>query len=347
MMDSMRALSPRSPGAFFYPATLAIILVCVTVRYTGVFAANPDVAAWGITFDLTISVPLLYWFFFVRSGRMRPLTIGPVFLLGAGAATVLLPAVQQSFVRQLAWVVLVGAEVLFAATLVRRVIALRRRNDVSRDPYERIVAAARTLVGEGRVAEIAASEVAMMYYAFFGWRQQPEPRERPITFHQRHGWGTLVACILVLIAAEGLAMHLFLARWSPIAAWAWTGLDLWAMVWFVGDYHALRLRRSWLDDGALHLQHGLRWSVTIPRDLIVSIRVVQRESEWKRRDVLNVAMLEEPRWLITFREGMTARGLAGMRKEISAVALLPDRDEWIVELATTTECEGLRSPCAP
>lgn len=335
-MEPMRALSRRDPAAVFCSATLAIISACVAVRYTGAFAANPEVAAWGITFDLTISVPLLYWFFLVRTRRVRPLTIGPVFLLGTLAATALLPSVQQQFVRQLARVVVSGAEVLLAATLVRRVVALKRQRGGSSDPYERISAAARTLVGEGRVAEVVASEVAMVYYAFFGWRQQPEPRERPISFHERNGWGTVVACILVLIAAEGLAMHLFLARWSSIAAWAWTALDVWAMIWFLGDYHALRLRRTWLDDRVLHLQYGLRWSVTIPRDLIVSVRAVQQESDWKRRDVLNVAMLEEPRWLITLREVLVARGLAGMRKEILALALLPDHDEWIAELAMTT-----------
>lgn len=345
-MEPMRALSRPTHAAFFCSATLAILGACFAVRYTGMFASNPDVAAWGITFDLTISVPFFYWFFLVRTGRVRPLTIGPVFLLGTVAATALLPGMQQEFARQLARVIVPAAEVFLVFTLVRRLVVLKRQRGGSSDPYERISAAARTLVGEGRVVELVASEVTMVYYAFFGWRQRPEPRQRPISFHERNGWGSVVACILVLIAAEGLAMHLFLARWSSIAAWAWTALDVWTMIWLLGDYHALRLRRTWLDDQALHLQLGLRWSVTIPRNRILSVRAVQGESDWKRRDVLKVALLEEPRWLITLREVHVVRGLAGMRKEIIALALLPDDDEWIAELETTiTPHRGARASC--
>lgn len=333
----MRGRSYRNPATFFGSATLAIIIGCVAVRYTGMFAANPEVAAWGITFDLTISVPLLYWFFLVRTGSVRPLTIGPVFLLGTLTATALLPATQQQFVRQLTRVVVPAAGLLLAATLVRRVMALKSRRDGSNDPWERISAAVRGLLGEGRVADVVASEVTMVYYAFFAWKQRPEARERSMSFHERNGWGTVVAGILLVIAAEGVAMHLFVARWSAVAAWAWTALDVWAVIWFLGDYHALRLRRTWVDDRALHLQYGLRWSVTIPRDCIASITAVHQESDWKRRDILKVAMLEEPRWLVTLHEAVTARGLAGMRKEIVALALLPDDDNCIAELAATLQ----------
>lgn len=332
-MLTMRALSRRDPAALFSTLALAIITACVVLRYSRPFHLNPDVAAWGITFDLTITLPVLYWFFLVRPGRVRPLTIAPVFLLGTIAATALLPDQHQAFAAQLMTVVVPFAEVLLAAALIRRVIALSRLRPASADSYDKIADAARTLVGDGRVADVVTSEIAMVYYAVFGWKQQPVARERPITFHQRSGWGTVIACIFVLIAAEGLAMHLFLARWSSIAAWAWTALDLWAVIWFLGDYQALRLRRTWLDDDALHLHFGLRWNVTIPRERIASVRPVQQERDWKHRDVLKVAMLEEPRWLITFDEPLLARGLAGMRKTIIALAVAPDDDEWLHALA--------------
>jgi hypothetical protein len=44
--------------------------------------------------------------------------------------------------------------------------------------------------------------------------------------------------------------------------------------------------------------------------------------------VLKIAILDEPRWLITLREPVIARGMAGIRKEIRALAILPDRDDW-------------------
>lgn len=327
----MRSLA-RRPSLLFGMSALGIVGACIAVLRSHAFAASPDLAAWGVTFDLTISIPLLYWFFVVRTGKARALTIAPVFLAGMMLATRLVPAGQQQFLRQLGLVAVPLAELLLIGALVRRVIAARKARSTSADPYERIATAAKTLAGERMVADVIASEIATIYYAIFGWRQQPETRERAVTFHQRNGWGTILICIFVLIAAEGLAMHLFLARWSTLAAWGWTALDLWAVLWLIGDYQGLRLRRSWIDDDALHIRYGLRWSLTIPRELIASVDEIRGESEWKRKDVLKIAILDEPRWLITLREPMTARGMAGLRKEVRALAILPDRDEWIESL---------------
>ena len=121
-------------------------------------------------------------------------------------------------------------------------------------------------------------------------------------------------------------MHLLLAQWNAKAAWAWTALDLWAAVWLLGDYHALRLKRSYFDGDAFHLQFGVRWSLSIPLANIASIE--ELHGEWKKRkDVLKIAILDEPRWLLTLREPMTARGLAGIRKTVTALALRPDDDD--------------------
>ncbi len=318
----------RRPALLFAMSAAAILAACIAILRSRLYITSPDLAAWGVTFDLTISIPLLYWFFVVRGGKARPLTIVPVFLIGTMIATRLIPAHQQQFLRQLGLIAVPAAELLLIGALVSRVLAVRRQRSTASDPYERIAAAAKTMAGEGVVADVIASEIATFYYAFFGWRQKPEAHARALTFHERNGWGTIVICIYVLIAVEGLAMHLFLSRWSVFAAWSWTALDLWAALWLLGDYHGLRLRRSWIDDDALHIRYGLRWTVTIPRELIASIDEIRNESEWKRKDVLKIAILDEPRWLITLREPVVARGMAGIHKSIRALAILPDQDHW-------------------
>lgn len=44
--------------------------------------------------------------------------------------------------------------------------------------------------------------------------------------------------------------------------------------------------------------------------------------------MLKVAILDSPQWLVTLREPVTAHGMAGLRKEIRALALLPDQNDW-------------------
>jgi hypothetical protein len=318
----------RHPLVSFLTTASAILIACLVFVRMYASAANADVAAWGVTVDLTITIPALYWLLVVRTGRARPLTIAPVFLIGTMLASVVIPRGQQQFLHELGRFAVPIAEVLLIGALARRVLKTAKLRSVPSDPYERIVLAARTLAGDNRVASVIASEVAMFYFAFLGWRKRPESVPgRAITFHERNGWSTIAACILVLIAAEGIGMHLLLGIWSTTAAWAWSALDVWAAIWIVGDAQALRLRRSFVTRDALHIRYGMRWNVTVPRELIASIEEIRSESEWKRKDVLKVAILDEPRWLVTLHEPVIAHGLLGVRKEVRAIALLPDEED--------------------
>lgn len=295
--------------------------MCAVLLRTRLFAMHPDVAAWGITFDLTITIPLLYWFFVVRAGKASALTLAPVFVICTLIASTLIPRGQQQFARDLGRFAVPVAEIVLVGAVLHRIRRARGKNAI------------RELFGESRAAEIVESELTILYYAFFGWRKKPEEvAGRAITFHERSGWPTILVCIFVLIAAEGLAMHLFLRRFGALAAWGWTMLDLWAVIWLVGDYHALRLRRSVLTSDELQIRLGMRWSVNVPLSAIVSIDEVRHEKEWKRCDVMRLAMLDDPKWMVTLREPIVAKGLAGFRREIRALAMLPDDDEAISAL---------------
>lgn len=305
----------RASSARFVLAASAVIAVCALIVRSRMFAMHPEVAAWGVTFDLTITIPLLYWFFVVRAGKAPALTLAPLFVLCTLLSSFVLPHPRPPFLRDLWRFGVPLAELALVAAIALRLRRARGRNAI------------RELLGDTRIADVVESELLVLYYALFAWRKKPEEVDgRAITFHQRSGWAAILAAILLLIAAEGIGMHLLLSQWSPAAAWAWTALDVWGALWLLGDWNALRLRRSYLGSGTLHIRMGLRWNVSIPFDAIASVERLQ--GEWKRRkDVLKVAMLEEPEWLITLREPVAVRGLAGIRKEVRAIALLPDQPE--------------------
>ncbi|HET7435835.1 MAG TPA: hypothetical protein VFN10_14095 [Thermoanaerobaculia bacterium] len=313
----------RNPATLFLLAALTVTAACIAILRSRLFVTVPDIAAWGATFDLTITIPLLYWFFVVRGRGVRPITIAPVFVVCMTLAALVIPRGQQFFLRDL-HLLSAPLEVVTIVLLVRRMSKLRGRFGDA-DPLARMTIAAREMFGNNRAAEIVASEVAVLYYAFFTWRRKPDESEG-FTFHQRNGWGSILACILVVVTAEAFGMHLLLLRWSPIAAWVWTSFDVYAVLWLFGDYHALRLRRSTISADMLHLRFGLRWSVDVPLANIAAVEAVHGEADWKRKDVLKVAILDEPRWLVRFHEPVVVHGLAGLQKRVTALALLPDQE---------------------
>jgi hypothetical protein len=298
-----------------------LLTVAALVVHSAAFAANADILAWAFTFDLALSVPLLWWWFAVRTGRAASVTMIPIFLLGVAAAARIIPPAQHAFVDQLRSIA-APLDLLAIALVLRRVAKLRGLTGEG-DVLDRIDRACAGIFGPGRAARIVAFEIATFYYAFFGWRRDAPPG---FTVHRRNGWGLVVTVLIFLIGVESVAAHLVVQLWSVKAAWILTTLDLYGILWFLGDYQALRLRPIQIERDALMVNYGLRWRMTIPFSSIEAIEPARAERDWKRKGVLKVAMLDEPRLLVRLRVPQTAFGLAGLTRTIDTLAILADDD---------------------
>jgi len=307
----------RNPRTLFTLAALTFVAICATVVRTSAYARNPDMLAWGFTFDLTLSIPLFYWLVVIRGGHAKPLTIAPLFIVCVAVAGRVIPHDQQSLVQQLRFVS-APLELLTIAMIARRVIGMRKARASSADVADRIAAASAEVFGAGRLASIVASEVTILYYAFAGWGKSDRPG---FTFHCRCGWGTLVAGLMMALVAESIAVHMFLLRWGWTAAWIATALDVWGMLWFLGDYHAMRLRPTVVDGDNLVLRYGLRRSAVIP---LANIAAVEPAPQTLPKNALKIAMFDDPRLLVTFHEPVLVHGIAGINRSVTALALLPD-----------------------
>jgi hypothetical protein len=311
-----------NPYPYVFLGGGALAIVAAIVVRTQAFAAHPDIIAWGFTCDLTISLPLLWWLFAVRPGRAGAVTLIPIFLIGVAVAARIMPPAQHAFVDQLRFIA--APLDLVTIALVARRVARIRRLDAAGDPVERIERACAELFGNGRAARAVAFEIATIDYAFRGWRK---PAPRGFTVHQRSGWGTIVGVFVFLIAIESVCAHLLVQLWSVKVAWVVTALDLYGVLWLFGDYQALRLRPTRIENETLQLSYGLRWRASIPLNAVASVEPIRSEREWKRKSVLKMSMLDEPRLLIRFKTPQTAHGLAGLTRTIEAVAILADDDD--------------------
>src|SRR5262245_60723420 len=90
-----RDMVSRHAARIFPFAAILITATCWAVLRSRVFALNPDMAAWGVTFDLTLTIPLVYYVAVIRTGRARPITIAPVFVVCVAVAARLIPHEQQ------------------------------------------------------------------------------------------------------------------------------------------------------------------------------------------------------------------------------------------------------------
>lgn len=300
---------------------------------SSVDAASP-VIAWAVAVDLVVVLPLAYYFVAVRRLGWPWLSTVPVALVGLFTARVLVPD-AQGLLTQLEWLLVPAELAILVVIAVRARAGLRRfaselgsEADGEADSVDSASAmrkAAAEVVGEGRAAEVLATEMSIFHHAFGYWRRPlPEGGETHFFARERSGYGLLVGGVAIATAVEIFPVHLFLSHfWSPIAAWIATGLAVYGVIWLVGDWQAARRMPTELGPDALKVRVGLRWRVDLPLESIESMRRVA-SSEVRVAEALQAFPAGRPTHCLELRAPIVAVGPYGLRKAVQRIALLVD-----------------------
>ena len=316
----MTALRWRLPSpAVFAMAVASVYVVAFYVRANLASVASPDVMAAALAVDLVVLVPALYYFLVVRRRSVPALSVLGVFVLSLVAASFVIPDQYHRSLGPLK--VLAGvAEILVLGFITwKAVSAVRgyRRYAASHpdaDALGAIRSASHSLVKNERVASMLVSELAVFYYGLGSWRAKASDAPGRFTSYKRNAYGATLFGIMVVLAAELVAVHFLVQHyWSVTAAWVLTALSAYGIVWLLGDWQAYRLRPTVVDAGGLHLRAGLRWEVSIPFADIADLRHVSALEE-KPKDVLNLVAIGDAHYELTAREPVVVNGAYGMRK---------------------------------
>jgi hypothetical protein len=321
------AALPRSRAPWWLAcaaALVALYLAVFAVVGSAAFARAPDWIALAATFDLTVSATFLVWWLGVRR-RVVPAWIA-VAVLSWGVA-IARARVPHAPLRELAGLA-AALEVITVGWLllrIRRVVTTAR---AARDagPIGAVEAGLIAARIPARVAQILASEIAVVVLAVTGWFRRPPDAG----FAMRStGWLLFAGVLGFLVVAETTAAHIGLAMWSPTVAWISTASSAYTLVWLVGDAQAIRLYPVAIVGDALRVTVGVRWRVTIPRADIASVTRTRTVPD----GALSLALFE-PTVLVTLRAPIEVRGLLGRRRVADRIALtIDDPDAFIAAVA--------------
>ena len=343
-VTGVRSLRPHTPLLTFGLSVLAVYAAAFAIVPRLAQLERADLVAGGLTVDLTLLVPLLYYLLLVRRRGWPAVTILPVFLISVALAGRLIPETQHQvlngiyFVAGVAELVLVGI-VVHKSLQLRR--GYRRQAATGLDFYAALRESARSTLGP-IAGNVLAFEVAVFYYALFGWRRAPGIDSSSFSYHRTVGYGAVVAAVIVAVCVETLGVHLLLRQWSSVAAWILTGLSVYALVWLIGDTHAIRLRPIRLSDTTLHLRLGLRWTIDVPVESIERIGA-PAEGALPRRTpgYLKLVMLGAPNCRIELSSPVAAAGPYGLSRQVTTIDLHADEPE-LLELAVENAAESSR-----
>lgn len=266
-------------------AILALLILCsnYTVMVIQPFEPVTDTLILASLFDLTIVLPLFFYLFVVRN-RLSLITLLPVVIGGFWFAYFIVPHHDLLIFDYLKYGIygleglFIVIELFLAAMLLRKIPTLyqnyKQQKEINYFYPPTMRTAMNKTFGEKKLIDIIVYDFSIFYYGFFSWKQKWVDRNhiRSFTIHINSGYFGLFIMLVHAMVIEVIGVHFLIAHfWSPTAAWIFTALDLYALLWIIADYHAVRLSPIVIKDDKLYAQVGIRREIVVDLNTIKSI----------------------------------------------------------------------------
>jgi hypothetical protein len=262
------------------------MIACTIIVFSPVFFRNPDALSTGITLDLTLTAPLLY-FLAIRRSQIPRMTVVRVFIAGLLLAGLLLHNKPHFLLSLLKTWVAPLAESLLLFLIAKKVYQARRTAGKSGEEVDFLVRCRMILtevMGNEKLGYIIASEMAVLYYAFVPQKKKQHPAAGPgieglaptpgpsaFTSYKTSGILLILGVFLCLFFVETVGLHFLAGLWSKKLAWTLTALGLYTALQLYAHMRALRSRPILVGDQSLQLCNGLAADVSVRIDNIDEI----------------------------------------------------------------------------
>ncbi|MCC3355379.1 hypothetical protein [Bacillus sp. REN16] len=340
----------------FMVLALLILSSNYTVMIIQPFEPVTDTLILASLFDLTIVLPLFFYLFVVRN-RLSLITLLPVVIGGFWFAYFIVPHHDLVIFDYVKYGIF-GLEGLFiivelflAALLLRKIPTLSRNYKNQKEIEYFYPPAMRTALtqtfGKKKLIDILVYDFSIFYYGFFSWKKKWESKNhiRSFTIHINSGYFGLFIMLVHAMVIEVIGVHFLIAHfWSPTAAWIFTALDLYALLWIIADYHAVRLSPIVIKDGKFFAQVGIRREIVVNLKTIKSIQPTitgkKERAQEKHSFAITLPNLfeEDPQFEIKLSEPALANLPFGLKREMTKLYVtVDDKEGFLQELNSYLE----------
>ncbi|RNF40069.1 beta-carotene 15,15'-monooxygenase [Planococcus salinus] len=307
----------------------------------------PEETFWvvsGSLFDLAVVAPLLLLASFRLSAKQFVALVAGGFII----SRVIIPAVYFEPFSVLFYIgagmeaVFLLAEVALLGLLIVHTPAIYRSiKSQSESPLFSLFPAAYERVKPNPLVSVILSEGLMFYYAFFSWRKKPMEGPHTVSLHKNTSAIAFYIMLIHAIVIETIGLHWWLHDKSVILSIVLLVLNLYSVVYFIGEIQAIRLHPLSIKDGNLKVALGLSKRMVVPLDAIQNIRWGDRPG----KDALEFIAkdIEEPeaQVVIEFETPQPAYLFYGRTKYVKEIALRVDDPEKLKNLLEQRQTDNL------
>jgi glycerol-3-phosphate acyltransferase PlsY len=309
-----------------------IIGLMIFISKTALFRMNPDNLAIGITFDLLLTLPFIY-FLLIRKTSIPKTTVAPFLILGIIICSIILPVENQQYLNLFkTWILpIVELSVLsYIIYNVRKGIrSYKQKKEHSFDFFTTLKNTCYELLPKNIVIPVV-TEIAVFYYGFIYWKKR-ELKENEFSYHKDSGTITLLIAIIFIVAIETVVLHILLVKWSSLVAWILTFLSIYSGIQIFGFIKSMYKRPISIENKKLFLRYGIMNEATIKLKEIDSIEISSKDVELNKetRKLSFLGELESHNVIIRLKNENTLIGLYGIKKKFKVLALyIDDKNEF-------------------
>ena len=306
---------------------MLIIGLMILIVKSSIFINNPNELSIGITFDLLLTVPLVY-FLLIKKTKIPKTSVVPFLILGLVICTLILPLENQYYLKLFkTWIFpIVELSILsFVIYHVRKGIKRYKLNKTeSFDFFTTLKNTCYEILPKGVVIPVV-TEIAVLYYGFLYWKKR-ELKENEFSYHKDSGNITLLVAIIFIVAIETIVFHILLAKWSSIAAWILTFLSIYSGIQFFGFLKSILKRQISIENDQLYLRYGIMKETTIDIKDIDAVEISSKDIELNKetRKLSFLGELESHNIIIHLKKENELIGLYGIKRKYKNLALFVD-----------------------
>ncbi len=319
---------PKNLIIFGVPALM--IGAMVLLAQSSTFTMNPNYLSIGITFDLLLTVPFVY-FLLVRKTEIPKTTIVPFIVIGMIVCSFILPSENQYYLSLFKSWVFPVIELCVVSYVVYNVHKMIKHYKSIDDTTIDFFSALKKTCYENfpkRVVMPLVTEIAVFYYGFITWRNKPL-KENEFTYHKNNGVVPVLIVLLFMVVVETVVFHLLLIRWNDTAAWILTLLSVYSGFQLFGFLKSITKRPIRIEKDKLLLHYGIMSETTIELSQISHIEVSSKDIEFddEVRKLSPLGELDNHNIVLHLKEEHILIGLYGIKKSYKTLALHID-DEY-------------------
>ncbi|MFA1819048.1 hypothetical protein ACDX78_02395 [Virgibacillus oceani] len=185
-------------------------------------------------------------------------------------------------------------------------------------------------LGNGFVLGAILTELSVFYYSIVGWfKKHPVIEKGKVySYHKNSQIKAIVIVFSILIILEGILLHSLIQLWSDVAAWIFTILNIYALLYMIGLYNSVRFLPHIIYFDKLIIRLGYQSSIELDIKNIESIETAKEQGgigeKTPKETYYSLLNLDSPQYEIFLKEPALMMSSYGRKKYVKTVVFRTD-----------------------